>query len=484
MIRVSHIEEPELEFGGGVRHVDVRFGLIDNGPFDAGLETRPNEVRVGIIGSAETIDLANTWLERCKAGIEAKASKQPNLFPAFPGLGEDGAFRCLFSSPDRLQRTLRQKDLADVLARPSQPEIVHAAVELIASEVKELADETPPNVILIALPIELVTAVYVLTERQADDQVSGADSEPSKPTNFHGALKAACMRYRTPIQLVWPSTLDASAKIPRKIKKDRNVRVQDEATRAWNLTTALYYKAGGLPWRLKRDPRELRTSYVGISFFRSSSGDSVHTSTAQMFDERGEGLILRGGRAAEDSEDRRPHLTAEDAYDLLTRSLGTFRRQHGHYPARVVMHKTSNFNADEIDGFNRALDELDIDYGDYIYMAKSFIRLYRLGIYPPLRGTLIKFEPTQAVLYTKGSVEFFRTYPGLYVPKPVLLRAQRLGQPMTHIAEETLALSKMNWNNTQFDGGMPVTVVAAQQVGEILKYVEGDEFAPRYSFYM
>lgn len=482
MIRVSHIEEPELEFGGGMRHVDVRFGLIDNGPFDTALETRPSEVRVAIIGSAETLDLAVSWLERCQAGIEAKSSKQPNLFPPFPGLGENGAFRCAFSAPDTLQRTLPTKALKDVLELPTQPAIVRAAVELIADEVKDLADGIPPSVVLIALPIELITAVYVLTE--AEDDSEDASTDRSTPINFHGALKAACMRYRTPIQLVWPSSLDASARIPRKIKKDRSIRVQDDATRAWNLTTALYYKAGGLPWRLKRDPTELRTSYVGVSFFRSADGETVQTSTAQMFDERGEGLILRGGRAAENSEDRSPHLSAEDAFDLLSRSLKTFRRQHGHYPARVVMHKTSNFNADEIDGFNQALDELNIDYGDYLYMAKSFIRLYRPGLYPPLRGTLIRFDPAQAALYTKGSVDFFRTYPGLYVPKPVLLRAQRLGQPMTHIAEETLALSKMNWNNTQFDGGMPVTIVAAQQVGEILKYVEGDHFAPRYSFYM
>jgi hypothetical protein len=43
----------------------------------------------------------------------------------------------------------------------------------------------------------------------------------------------------------------------------------------------------------------------------------MHTSTAQMFDERGEGLILRGGRLVESEEDRSPHLTAEDAYALL-----------------------------------------------------------------------------------------------------------------------------------------------------------------------
>ncbi len=60
----------------------------------------------------------------------------------------------------------------------------------------------------------------------------------------------------------------------------------------------------------------------------------------------------------------------------------------------------------------------------------------------------------------------------MYVPLPVLLRFREVSQPQTFLAEEVLALSKMNWNNTQFDGG-------------ILKFVpEGRRIAPRYSLYM
>ena len=89
------------------------------------------------------------------------------------------------------------------------------------------------------------------------------------------------------------------------------------------------------------------------------------------------------------------------------------------------------------------------------------------------------------VLYAKGSVEFFRTYPGMYVPMPLLLRMKETSQPLPFLAEEVLALSKMNWNNTQFDGGFPITVRAARNVGDILKYVpDGSPIAPRYSFYM
>jgi hypothetical protein len=97
----------------------------------------------------------------------------------------------------------------------------------------------------------------------------------------------------------------------------------------------------------------------------------------------------------------------------------------------------------------------------------------------------VRLDDNQLVLYTRGSVEFFRTYPGMYIPRPLLLRCQVRGQPLDFLAEETLALSKMNWNNTQFDGGEPITTRAARYVGDILKYVpDGRAIAPRYSFYM
>ena len=43
----------------------------------------------------------------------------------------------------------------------------------------------------------------------------------------------------------------------------------------------------------------------------------------------------------------------------------------------------------------------------------------------------------------------------------------------------------MNWNDTQFDGGMPITIRAARQVGSILKYSGPSDPVPsQYSFYM
>src|SRR6202045_1176102 len=98
MIEVCHIDEPELEFGGGGRHLDIRFGLMDYGPFDLTHSEAPRRIRIGIVGSAATGEGVARWIERCCAGLPAKASRQPNLFPAFPGLGSDGAKGLSFST--------------------------------------------------------------------------------------------------------------------------------------------------------------------------------------------------------------------------------------------------------------------------------------------------------------------------------------------------------------------------------------------------
>jgi hypothetical protein len=188
--------------------------------------------------------------------------------------------------------------------------MTRAVVETIANEIGALSERTAkPDVVLVALPIEIIERTYnardVRAGEDADEMEAGANLD------FRGLLKATCMRLRVPIQLMWPTTFDPAYRIPRKLKESSNRRTQDPATVAWNLLTAIYYKAGGLPWRLARDARQLRTSFVGLSFYRSIDGDQVHTSTAQMFDERGEGLILRGGRMVESDEDRKPHLTPE-----------------------------------------------------------------------------------------------------------------------------------------------------------------------------
>jgi hypothetical protein len=118
---------------------------------------------------------------------------------------------------------------------------------------------------------------------------------------------------------------------------------------------------------------------VGVSFFRSVAGDKLMTSVAQVFDERGEGLIVQGGSASYDKDDRSPHLSKEDARELLANGLASYRREHKNMPARLVMHKTSYFNADEKAGFRQAAENEKLNVLDLVSVRRSGARILRAG---------------------------------------------------------------------------------------------------------
>jgi hypothetical protein len=156
-------------------------------------------------------------------------------------------------------------------------------------------------------------------------------------------------------------------------------------------------------------------------------------------------------------------------------------------PARVVLHKSSAFTADEIEGFEGGTDERQIDTLEMAWITTSEgARLFRGGHQaPPLRGTMLGLSDRELVLYTTGSVEFYATYPGHYVPQPIGIRPTGpVGSPRETCAE-TLALTKMNWNQTRLDGQLPVTLRTANKVKAILRFCPPEQaVATRYAHYM
>lgn len=346
-------------------------------------------------------------------------------------------------------------------------------------------------VIICAPPSELLASLDIvhrsdpIDEELDEGSESGGGRIHSRQPYFHDLLKADGMRLKTPIQMIRPDTYGGKRNARRRNKALIARPLQDEATRAWNFHTALYYKAGGIPWRLVRNPSELSSCFVGVSFYKSLDGDRLLTSVAQVFNERGEGVIVKGGNATIDKEDRQPHLSAFDANALLKNAVQTYRKEHKTFPARVVIHKTSGMKDSEIEGFRSAAEEERIDSLDLLSMRRSFSRLFREGTYPPLRGTLLQMDETTNLMYLRGSVNFFEAYPGLYVPRPLEFAIKEANSTAKTLAEEIFALSKLNWNNTQFDGGEPITVRASRRVGDILKCVpKGGVVQPSFRFFM
>ena len=481
--KTSILDEPEIEFGDGGLHVDPRRGLSLYGP----LQPMPgDQVRIGVIGTAETYDGVAGWMDGLKSSIPGKSTKQPNLFAPFPGLGNENPFRCRFEVSPSARRILPAKDIADLVRIRSHREAVTEAANVFYDQAQAMLEGSDrPDVIIAALPFDLICRVVNDSTAETAEDPSGTNSESEDLSiDFRDLFKAKALHLESPTQLAWPTLWDDRARIPHKLKETTRT-VQDPATRTWNLLNALFYKAGRTPWRLPTPEDALDCSYVGIGFYRDLSGQRLLTSTAQMFDERGKGLILRGGRARTDKADRHPYLDREDAYDIMQRSLKAYFGQHHHYPARLVVMKTARFEDEEVGGFQAALSEAKVAYSDFVWISeRSPITIYREGSYPPLRGTTVKIG-RDLILFTRGSVPFYRTYPGMRVPRPLMLRPCTSDTPMTELAQEVLALTKMNWNTTQFDGALPVPIRAARQVGKVLRHIPVGQIATsRYQHYI
>ena len=79
------IDEPLLTFGKNKRYIDPKMGLLAYGPcLYKNRRAISSSIRLGIIGSKETIALARQWIGRCRSKIHGK-EEDSLLFQSFPG---------------------------------------------------------------------------------------------------------------------------------------------------------------------------------------------------------------------------------------------------------------------------------------------------------------------------------------------------------------------------------------------------------------
>lgn len=467
-------DEPLLEFGDKHSHLDPRLGLVEAGP----LQTHLGElINVAVVGSAQTIEHSQTFLAAVSDGFDSSAEGHPNLNPAFPGLRNRNPFRCNFAIANDATSALSKAEIDRIINEPDDGKAVHMAVDCICRKLQTLDEGgAKPDVALVALPVNLIEKVW---SAQASPRATTEkdDSGGSDATNFRGLLKARAMNLSFPIQIVWEDVINDKAKIPRKIKEGSDRKIQDRAGRAWNLMTTLYYKGSGrVPWRRLPKEGEFTACYIGISFYRDTGGQQLWTSSAQMFDERGRGFILKGRRAQTEARGKHPYMAKTDAFDLIRNVLGAYRDHHKNYPARVIVLKTSRFRDEEAEGILEALEEAGTELRDLVWVQESYaVRVLRDGDYPVLRGTFVDLDG-KGLLYTNGSIPYYGTYPGSYVPNPLLLCPHESSDStVAQIAEEVFSLTKINWNSTQINQRLPIPIRAARKVGEVLKYVSNDQ---------
>lgn len=476
-------KEPQLEFGDKHQDPDPRRGLFLAGP----LQTASGDaIKIAVVGSAKTVEDTEKFLAAASVGFLGKSEKHPNMHPDFPGLGNQNPYRCKFEIAQDARAAIPQAKIEKIRKEPHHGKAVEMAVDEVMELLTAIEEgSSRPDVAIVALPVALIERVWN-AKVDSDGTVEKEDDGGSDAPNFRGLLKARAMHLRFPIQIVWEDVLDERAVIPRKVKESSARKIQDEAGRSWNIMTSLYYKGSGrIPWRRMPQEGEFSACYIGISFYREVGGQQLFTSAAQMFDERGRGFILKGRRAQTETRGRHPYMIQDDAKALVAEVLAAYKSHHKHFPARVIVLKTSRFRDEEADGIMEALEEVGTEMKDLVWVQEtSSIKVLRDGNYPVLRGTFVELDG-KGLLYTNGSIPYYGTYPGMYDPRPLLLCPHKTSDStVAQIAKEVLSMTKINWNSTQMNQKLPIPIRAARKVGEVLKYVGDGKVSSDYTRYM
>jgi hypothetical protein len=514
-ISIEHLKEPRLEFGDYFEHEDTKTGLAEYGPFGKNVSgLHPSEIKLGFVGTRETIAGAREWIEECGSEIEsenrkiirsgtAPADNEPSLFGEgvfdaeptgdeafvrlykilnrdFIGFSRDSRFNCCFQLNDRWERVLHPGDIKAILEIEDKQVRIWELVNLLDDQIRSLSETKPsPDVVILAMTAPMVDEAHAV-------RVSG-----NFYLNLRRAIKARAMKWGIPIQLLQRSTV-----LGRK-PAARGQPLQEKATRAWNFCTALYYKADGVPWRATTFEKD--TCFVGIGFYVARELKdrlTMRSSVAQAFDYLGQGLVLRGDPFEWDEEEygRSAHLSQDGARTLMRKTLEEYVKVRGAPPRRVVVHKTSRFwgeehpEHNELEGFSEGIgDVFSRCETDFVTLAQSDVLLFREGMYPPLRGTYLCLEDDLHLLYTMGFVPYLETFPGSHVPVPWQIVEHHGGSGPKQLFREVLELTKMNVNNCSFADGAPITLSFSRKVGEIMKHIlEGEEAVAQtgYKFYM
>jgi hypothetical protein len=495
-LQLSRLPDSDLEFGGSGYFRDPRRGLLEAGPFDLRFgSAHRSQVRLSIVGSSEMVDLALAWFERCRGPIVEEASEDARR--AVPYTGFKSIFRSDLATEPHLTVKIPQ-DAIDRAIGMAPYEGFTEALKLYGSAILEAKRDFRPDVVVCAIPENLAKRVWHVArpfsyaEKDAARRVEQTIAtgqielplgwEPEETAedllarDFRRALKAIAMRLEIPIQIVRTNALmDLSSNEP-------------PAIRAWNLGTGLYYKAGGIPWRIPvRGPE---TCFVGITFhhLRTTRREIVFSSLAQAYSSNGEGFTLKGSTLEPTGNRRRtPNMSRDQADELARKVLNEYSKRNGVAPKRMVLHKSSRFTEDEQRGFSAAMSEVPVM--QMVTIAPTGVRLVTHGSYPPARGTLLTVQGSRHYLFTSGFLGELGTYPGPHVPAPVELRFE--GEPPRSViyeaATEVLALGRLNWNTSDLRSSQPVTLGFARRVGGIMAefgQIADNDPDPNYRYYM
>ncbi len=482
------LEEPKLVFGDNNEVTDPHAGLSLFGPYDKNEIGRPHEIAYAVVGLSsglrqfrDFVRLLNGPLFHNNLQGDDVNLDVERLWPPYPGFGT--AFECVLPESNRFEFEISEEDVLANVNDLDQHTRVFKIVNLYLDKIKSIAERDESINVIICVEPDLIwqncrpkskikenaTGTKVGSKKLAELKLYAGDlfgsyekDQYDYSIDFRRQLKARVMEYRIPIQLIRESTFSMQGVQGRELTP-----ISD---RAWNLSTALYYKAGGRPWKLA-EARD-GVCYVGLTF-RCSEDVRKNPRTAccaaQMFLDTGDGVVFRGEFGPWYSpETGEFHLTREMARLLLQGVIETYARQGGKTLKEVFLHARSGFTEEELHGYQEACPQGVKLVGVRVTGRNRGIRLFRARKYCVQRGTLWIINRRTAYLWGAGFKADLLTYDGWEVPSPMEIKVVYGDTDIRQVAKDILGLTKLNYNACKIGESLPVTVAFSDKVGEIL----------------
>jgi len=512
-IRVSNnltvFPEPPIEFRYGQRLEDPHDGLSLFGPYDTDAPSHPRNITYGVIGTEEGIAAFERWSQKINGPILPEEGLDKTLWPPFPGF--DAAFaskwpekpaRRFVIDRDEVSKASCHRDpntrasevvdkyLEGMSILRKHDEIFGVIVCIVPDEVwKNCRPKSRVKSAMGFSPSKKHIKNYLRGQKTLFEPWSSIES--GTPTgwttdkygfsvDFRRQIKARALKYDTPIQIIRESTLglDIGDHISRGMT--------GPSDRAWNLSTALYYKAGGKPWRLAA-ARE-GVCYIGIAFKRTDFEEKGKTAccAAQMFLDSGDGIVFLGDEGPWFSPDNKQfHLTRDAAKNLLGGILKTYGELEGKELKEIFLHSHSSIDKEEFKGYTEACpDDVKI-VGVRVRLERKGLKLYRKGSMPILRGTFLRWDDDRGYLWGSGFKPRLGTYDGWEVPTPLRIDIQYGNATIEQVSKDIFALTKLNYNACRLGDSEPVTIKFSDAVGEILvSNPTVNERNPKFKFYI
>lgn len=483
--KLIHIDEPRLTFGHNQKVDDPRDGLTLFGPYSKGKHS--SQINVGIIGPQKQRGFVLEYLIRIHKPV---LNPKPDIArPNFPGL--EAAFDVSINFNSLQEIDVPSEEIQDFLKYTDGHQRIFHLTNLYSARLIKYCNEEnlPISVWFVAIPNEIYqygrpqsripseennvnthlnsyeqnSSVIMLFD-DLNNQKEAYDFE----VNFHNQLKAKLLSEKVVTQIIRENTI-AFEKIWTDQEKVDYERMFDTA-KAWNISTTLYYKSGGIPWKLGEVRKNV--CYLGLVYKQIDLGADRRNAccAAQMFLDSGDGMVFRGNIGPWfNPETKEFHIKREAAVELLTMSLESFRAksEDDTYPDQIFIHAKTFFDDEEWDGFMEAAKGKSQLVGVRIRHNSAF-KLYRDFSYCVPRGTALIITETFGYLWSNGYIPRIQTQLGLETPNPLSVEIIRGSEKIETVFKDILALTKLNYNACVYSDGSPVTLKFADSIGEVL----------------